>query len=171
MTMNVRPGSPAGGDQDIHIQLGRILREVANLGSSVSALHVKSDMIATTQQRITDDRLRDRFDIERYGRRIASLEHQMALVSSRSDQVPDWKPDPKEVTGTHDFAVIKAEFEKMQAEKAEEEKRKYDSEIWWKRQRWLWVAGFFFIVVNVTIGGCSAYAVNKFTQPAAPAAK
>lgn len=176
--MNQRPGSnPHLGARPITVssqdeQLGRIMRALAELGESISGLHVKSDIIAQSFKRLADDRMRDRFDLDRYGRRIAALEHQLALVSQKPD-VPDWQPDPREVTGTHDFAVIKAQFEEMRMRQAEEEKRKFDSGIWWKRQRWLWIVAALFLVVSTVLGGCSAYVMSKIMQQShvAPAAK
>lgn len=174
---NQRPGPPSyGGSRPSPIELddqfGRIMRELADLGASISGLHVKSDIIAQSFKRLADDRMRDRFDLDRYGRRIAALEHQLALVSQKPD-VPDWQPDPKEVTGTHDFAVIKAQFEELRSRQAEEDKRKFDSGIWWKRQRWLWAVAVIFLVISTVLGGCSAYFMSKIMQPShdAPASK
>jgi hypothetical protein len=169
-----RPGSPPhGGNRppsaiELDDQFGRIMRELAELAASVSGLHVKSDIIAQSFKRLADDRMRDRFDLERYGRRIAAIEHQLALVSQKPD-LPDWQPDPKEVTGTHDFAVIKAQFEELRTKQAEEEKRKFDSGIWWKRQRWIWIVALLFLFVSTCLGACSAYIMHNMLQESRPA--
>lgn len=144
--------------------MGRILREISTISTSLSALHVKSDIIAQSFKRLADDRMRDRFDIERYGRRIASVEHQLALMSQKPD-VPDWKPDPREVTGTHDFNVIKAQFEELREKTKEKERLERDSGIWWKRQRWLWAVALLFMLFTTGLGCGSAFVMNRLMQP------
>lgn len=61
--------------------------------------------------KVAEDRLADRKAIAdtlgRYGRRLRKVEIQLETVSEKPE-FPDWRPDPREITGTHDLAVIKA---------------------------------------------------------------
>jgi len=141
----------------IHAALGQILREVASNGTSTSGLHVKVDIIAQSFKRLADDRMADRFDIDRHGRRIASLEHQLSLVSA-APAVPDWHPDPREITGTHQFAVIKAQHDELVARVKAEEARQRESGIWWKHQRAVWAAAIIGAVFLVLFTGAVTYA-------------
>jgi len=144
----------------IQEDLGRVLRELGNLSANQSALHVKVDTIAQSFKRLADDRMRDRFDLERYGRRIQNLEHQIALISAKPD-LPDWQPDARDITGTHDFAVIKAQFEETRGKLKAEEERKRESMIWWKRQRWVWIAAIFITLFTGGVSGCVTFIVTK----------
>lgn len=160
MNHGQRPKSPV---EEMSENLGRLVRDISSINTSLSSLHVKSDIIAQSFKRLADDRMEDRFNIERYGRRIAAMEHQMALISQKPD-VPDWQPDPREITGTHDFNVIKAQFEEMREKIKEEEKHKRDSGIWWKRQRWLWAVALLFVLITSGLGCGSAFVMNRVMQ-------
>lgn len=147
----------------IHEGIGALLRDVSSLATNQSALHVKVDALSRVVHRIAAERMRDRFDIERAHRRITSLEHQMALVSDKPD-VPDWQPDPREITGTHDFAVVKAQHEEMLSQRKAEETRRRDSGIWWKRQRWVWIAAALGVLFSTLLSGCVGYLTIRFIK-------
>lgn len=146
--------------ESIQRDIGRVLRELGSLATNQSGLHVKVDTIAQSFKRLADDRMRDRFDLERYGRRIQSLEHQIALISAKPE-LPDWEPDQRDITGTHDFAVIKAQFEETRGKLKAEEDRKRDSAIWWKRQRWIWIVAILTVFIAGGISGCVTFAVSR----------
>lgn len=147
----------------IHSQLGQILRELGSVGTGQSELHVKVDSVERIVKRVADDRMRDRFDIDRAHRRITSLEHQVALVS-QNPAVPDWRPDPREITGTHDLAVIKAQHEEMRAEKKAAEDRRTESGIWWQRQRTLWIMAAFGALCLTAFSACATVAISHFVK-------
>lgn len=154
-------------------QMGAILRELGKLNSrldeGLSKLDEKIDSktatILAAVHRIADDRLRDKFDIERGLRRTGALEHQMALVS-RGPDVPDWRPDPREITGTHDFAIIKKEHDALLVERKAEEDRQREGRTW--TQRWLF--GVAAAILVATVSACLGFAASHLTVTAPPPA-
>lgn len=146
----------------IHAGIGALLREVSALGGSQGELHQKVDSVVRIARRMADDRIKDRFDIERAHRRITSLEHQMALVSEKPD-VPDWRPDPREITGTHELAEIR-----RAAVRAAQHDEIIESRKWWREHLWLGV-GALFLAAATGCGGYVAahYAVTVISAPAA----
>ncbi len=133
----------------IHVALGSILRELATNGSATNDLHVKVDQVHTSVKRLADDRMRDRFDVDRAIRRISRVEHQLAVVSD-SPAVPDWTPDPRDITGTHQFEQIKKDFEDRQA-----------SQKWWRQQVGKTVLTVAAGLLLASIVGCAGYAIAQ----------
>lgn len=144
----------------IHSALGQILREMASLGTGQTELHVKVDQVIRAVKRVADDQVSVRFDVDRALRRLARAERQIETLSEKPD-VPDWRPDPREITGTHDFALIKSQHEEMMRAKRAEEERRIDSGIWRRRQTTVWLVSAIGAVALLVLGGCVTYAVSR----------
>jgi hypothetical protein len=84
------------------------------------------------------------------------------LIVSGEPNSSGWRPDPREITGTHDFVIIKKEHDEMVAAQKAEEDRKRDSGIWWHRQKWLWGMATVIVVFASLAGACVTYAVSHF---------
>lgn len=95
--------------------------------------------------------------VGRYTRRTHALERQLQVVSEQP-AVPDWRPDPKEITGTHELAEIRAAA--VRAARVDE---MHASREWWREHVWLAVGAL--ILASVT--GCAGYALSRvsFTAP------
>jgi hypothetical protein len=108
------------------------------------------DRAAAAEDRRAVALLTDGF--QRHGRRLRAMERQLETVSERPE-VPDWRPDPREITGTHDYAVIKAQHDEMRANSQ-----------WWQRQVWIWIFAAAGAVFLAGFTGCVAYAVSHLTM-------
>lgn len=102
---------------------------------------------------IANDRLEDRQRMDRFGRRLRSLERENER-RSEAEAGPDWKPDPRDVTGTHDLAVLRAQHEEMR-----------DDAKWGRRQRWVVIGGIAAALIVATVSGCASYALTRIVAP------
>lgn len=150
-------------------------------GITVEALYEAVKRVANDQaqiridvSRLVEDRRRDRADITRlqsdagrYGRRIGAIENQVELVSAAPPMtdVPNFEPDPKEITGTWQFATLKAEHDAIVQKTREEEERKRESAMWWKRQSVVWLVAATGALMLAAISGCVTYAVAQLSRP------
>lgn len=96
---------------------------------------------------IANDRLEDRQRLDRFGRRLKKAEFELARLSEQAEG-PDWKPDPREITGTHDLAVLKAQHDEMR-----------DDQRWGRRQRWVVLGAIVAGLALASITGCVTYAI------------
>lgn len=88
--------------------------------------------------------------LDRFGRRLRSLERE-AERRSEQEEGPNWRADARDITGTHDLAVIKAQHDEMRAD------MRSDAQ-WWQRQRWIWAMAIVVALVVGGVTGCVAYA-------------
>ncbi len=141
---------------EIQTALGSIARDLSKTANATTEVHVKVDQIHSWVKRLTDDRMRDRFDVDRAIRRVARVERQLAVVSDHASTVPDWEPDPRDITGTHQFDQIKRDFEERQA-----------TQKWWRQQVGKTVLTIAAGLVLASIVGCAGYALAQI-RTAAP---
>lgn len=140
----------------IHNGIGSLLREIAQLSTGHSNLHVKVDQLGTMVRRYADKVVQTAMDTARAHRRINALERQVAIMSERPE-VPNWHPDPREITGTHQYETLKAQQDDMLAKQLAEEERRRDSGIWWRRQRVQWAFLIVAAVFSASMAGCVGY--------------
>lgn len=102
-------------------------------------------------------------DVLRHGRRIRAIERQLETVSEQP-QVPDWRPDPREITGTHELSEIRAAA--VRAARVDE---MHASREWWREHMWLAIGA----LLLASITGCAGYAISRvaLTPLAAPTPK
>ena len=101
--------------------------------------------------------------VGRYTRRTHAIERQLQAVSEKPD-VPDWRPDPREITGTHQLSEIRAA-----AVRAARVDDMHASREWWREHAWLAIAAL--LLAGIT--GCAGYALSRVsvTPLAAPVPK
>lgn len=141
-----------------------MMREYLELKAEERAKGITLESLYRSQQRILNDRNRDRFalasvirNLKRYGRRLARLEEHASAATNG-----EWRADPEEITGTHEYSAImakaakSAKLEEIEERLDEEEERKREEETWWRRQRWLWAG----IVVAGLLAGCTTGCVG-----------
>ncbi len=75
------------------------------LRSLLVSAHEKLDTVLRIQRDTTADRLKDRGTIQRHGRRIDTLEHQVALLTEASPGLPSWHPNARDVAPS-DFEIV-----------------------------------------------------------------
>lgn len=92
--------------------------------------------------------------VGRYVRRTAAIERQLQAVSDRPE-VPDWRPDPREITGTHQLAEIQAA-----AVRAAQHDEIVQGRKWWREHAALWTVAAMGALLLAGISGCVAYAVT-----------
>ena len=85
--------------------------EEKSLRDLILGVHAKLDAMRTSYRRIIRDRLRDRDTIQRHGRRIESLELQMAIMVARDPSMKSWRPNPADLTTSEHTAVEIAELD------------------------------------------------------------
>lgn len=129
-------------------------------GVTLKNLHDKVDELRISQGHIANDHIELYQTSKRYGRRIGALEHEVALLNAANKDIPDWRADPSEITGTHQYKVIQKQQAEFAIKLAKEEQERRDSGIWWKRQRWIWVGAVITAVLIATIAGCSTYVIS-----------
>lgn len=135
------------------------MRDEAALGriaGELGRLHSKVDALSSLVSRSLNDRLTDREETSRYQRRVKALERETERLSELAEG-PDWKRDSNDDTGVNhvnDLRIHRLE---------EEESRRRDSGIWWKRQRWLWIGGIATALLIASVTGCVTYAVTRIS--------
>lgn len=148
----------------VHSALGEIAKELSRLNTSHSELHVKVDTVHRVAKRIAADRMTDRIDVDRGLRRTRALERQVESLSEKTADVSDWRPDPNEITGSHQLAIIKAQHEDMRAKADRDEERRYQSGVWWKRTSTKWLVASIGALSLLALGGCAQYIVSAITH-------
>ncbi len=91
--------------------------------------------------------------VGRYVRRTHAIERQLQTVSERPE-VPDWRPDPREITGTHQLKEIQAAA--VRAARVDE---MHASREWWREHLWMAVGA----LLLATITGCAGYVLSRVT--------
>lgn len=126
----------------------KILRELGKLASKVDLLadahHAHYQMTKRTLDHVLNQGARS----SRHASRIRKLE-----IAAEESPAVLYTADRSEITGTHEFAALKAKVEG-------EEERRRDSGIWWKRQRWTWAMAAAGAVLLATLSGCITYVVS-----------
>lgn len=108
-------------------------------GITLEALHAKVDRLHSNQAKLASAIFEAKADQARYSRRVRTLESQVSLLSARSEAVPDWHPDPAEVTGTHQFHEAQRKMRDQIQVFEDERDRRRDSSTWWRRKRREWI--------------------------------
>lgn len=101
----------------------------------------------------------------RHGNRIGKLEHQVALLSNTNHAVPNWQPDPAEITGTFEYKKLHEKTEELEArldEEAEREREeRRESKIWWRRQGWIWAFAIITLLSGGMLNACATYVLHR----------
>lgn len=90
--------------------------------------------------------------VGRYTRRTHAIERQLQTVSEQP-QVPDWRPDPREITGTHELAEIR-----RAAVRAAQHDDLIESRKWWREHAWLAIGALLLALA----GGCGTYLAGRY---------
>lgn len=75
------------------------------------SVHDKLDAMTTSYRRILRDRLRDRDLLQRHGRRIDSLELQVAVLTAKAPGMASWRPNITDLTTGEHAAIEIAELD------------------------------------------------------------
>lgn len=127
----------------------QLLRDFLEADAAQRAEGVTLTSLHRSMQKLGDRFLTYEERLDRYGRRLRRLENETQRLSL-NDEGPDWKPDPREITGTHDLAVLKKEHDEMR-----------DDQKWSRRQRWIVVGTIAAALTVACISGCVTYAVTS----------
>lgn len=119
------------------------------LMGEIGKLAHKQDDTRRAVDRVADRQLEREHEENRYRRRLKAAETELERVSTTVEG-PDWKRDPRDITGVHQVREL-TEWRK------EEERRRHDSGIWWKRQRWLWAVGIVIALSTAGVIGCAGW--------------
>jgi hypothetical protein len=114
----------------------------------------KQDKMLVALERAVADRLDDRLTIERHGRAIKTIQHQVEVLTGAIETVPTWRAPTEEQSGHHDVTALKKKLE-------EREKEERDETTWWRRQRWLWLVAAVMTAFAVGLGGCLTYTMKR----------
>lgn len=137
-----------------------LLQEMRSLRREVSKLSEKVDGCYAAANRCTTLVIQQNEDRRRHAKRLRQAELQIERLTTTSPAVPDWRPDPAEITGTHQFQKIQAEHEALMKE--EDRRKEYGG--WWQRQRWVFIMA---IITGLTVAaavGCTTYVVTNITN-------
>lgn len=126
-------------------------------GKTIEALHDKQDRMHRALLRAVRDRLEDKEKLQRHGRAIKTLQHQVGLLTEATDRVPDWRAPKEETTGVHNVREIAKATEELEERLDREDERKVNEETWWRRQRWVWLGIAVATVCGTLLTGCVAY--------------
>ncbi len=85
--------------------------EEKSIRELILGVHDKLDAMRTSYRRIIRDRLKDRDTLQRHGRRIDSLEHQVALLSGAMPSVKSWRPNASDLTTSEHTALEIADMD------------------------------------------------------------
>lgn len=121
---------------------GAVMGELGKLSQKVDATKL-------AVERVADEQFRREHEQDRYRRRTKSLEGEVERISELVDG-PDWKRDPRDVTGVH-------QVRELQDWRKQQEQERRDSGIWWKRQRWMWAVGIFIALGTAGLIGCAGW--------------
>jgi hypothetical protein len=122
-------------------QVDRLLREFLEAQAQERAKGVTLEALQRAVTKLADDRLEDRRALakaladfrddfrglegrvqrvevrqERHGRRIGALEGQVGGLTEAAPAVENWRPDPREVTGTFQFHQLVAEHQERRSD-------------------------------------------------------
>ncbi len=111
-------------------------------GVTLASLHQSMLDLTAIVLRVLDDG-------SRYQRRVKDLEFEVERIS-RGAPGPDWRVNAGDTTGVHQLT----DLQEVKAKLAEEERQRRDSGIWWRRQRWQWVATIAIALLMAGITGC-----------------
>ena len=152
----------------IEYQLGLIARDLGSLSRRFDEHRGQSnDKLVEIRRAVDDvanDRLNDREENARYRRRIKDVEREVERLSEQADG-PSWSRDPINDTGVHHIEDIQKRLDEADA-------RKRDSEMWWKRQRYVWAMAIVIPLLLAAMTGCAAVVAKHLVvieRPAPPA--
>lgn len=151
-------------DKDVESQLREFLEweeRCRREGKTIEALHEKQDSMMRALRRVAKDRLEDKSVLARHGRAIKTLQHQVGLLTEAAPNVADWRADPSEITGRHDIRELAKSYAELEERLDEDEERKRESGLWWKRQGWIWAIAVLTILIGTAASGCVSYIFHR----------
>lgn len=134
----------------------KLLREFLEEQAENRAEGVTLKSLHEAVSRVANRQIADAARVDRHGRRIRKLENEVQRLSLNAEG-PDWRPDPGEITGTHDLAVIKNAMK-------EERKRRDSDATWWQRKRWEVAIAAFSGAIVLMLGGAGTVAWFLITR-------
>lgn len=171
-------GASGGGWKDLEFQLGQFLareakreregKTIEKLFEELDQIREEQNSIRTILKRVAKDRLEDKFKLEVHGRAIKTLQAQVELLTQRTPEVPDWRPDASEITGMHVIKDVQKAQEELEERLMEDERQKRENATWWKRQGWIWVFAIFSLFVGGTMNGCMQLVIRQIDKVETP---
>jgi chromosome segregation ATPase len=140
-------------DEQFEVKWSTLMRELAEFRGAVigelGKLARKHDETRAAVDRIAERQFEREHEENRYRRRLKAAETELERLSTLADG-PNWQRDPRDVTGVH-------QVRELQEWRKQEEARRHDSGIWWKRQRWLWTIGIVIALGTASVIGCAGW--------------